>query len=357
MKEKGRTQAVNYAGIDDFRILAAVMVIAIHTAPFSGVSQSLDFLLTYCVGRVAVPFFLMTTGFFVLGSWKKSVYADNSKVIRFIKKTLFLYAVSVVLYLPVNFYSGELPRSAGGFISMLFFDGTFYHLWYFPAVILGCLAVIVLLRYFSERTVLVITVLLYLAGTGGDSYFGLASRIPALKAVYEAMFTVSSYTRNGIFYAPVFLFMGMLIRGRMRQRGEDADGGVGRMTGDIVCLAVSLVLMLGEGYLTFSMNLQRHNSMYLFLIPVMYFLFRLLLCVPGNAPVWTRNVSMIVYVIHPAVLIVLRGVAGVAGLTPLLVENALVQFISVAILSFALAALLERMYFRLRRRKEAHENG
>ena len=134
MKEKGRTQAVNYAGIDDFRILAAVMVIAIHTAPFSGVSQSLDFLLTYCVGRVAVPFFLMTTGFFVLGSWKKSVYADNSKVIRFIKKTLFLYAVSVVLYLPVNFYSGELPRSAGGFISMLFFDGTFYHLWYFPAV-------------------------------------------------------------------------------------------------------------------------------------------------------------------------------------------------------------------------------
>ena len=69
MKEKGRTQAVNYAGIDDFRILAAVMVIAIHTAPFSGVSQSLDFLLTYCVGRVAVPFFLMTTGFFVLGSW------------------------------------------------------------------------------------------------------------------------------------------------------------------------------------------------------------------------------------------------------------------------------------------------
>ena len=129
------------------------------------------------------------------------------------------------------------------------------------------------------------------------------------------------------------------------------------MTGNIVCLAVSLVLMLGEGYLTFSMNLQRHNSMYLFLIPVMYFLFRLLLCVPGNAPVWTRNVSMIVYVIHPAVLIVLRGVAGVAGLTPLLVENALVQFISVAILSFALAALLERMYFRLRRRKEAHENG
>ena len=240
---------------------------------------------------------------------------------------------------------------------MLIFDGTFYHLWYFPAVILGCLVVIVLLRYFSERIVLGITILLYLVGVGGDSYFGLISRIPALKAVYELLFTVSSYTRNGIFYVPVFLFMGMMIREKMSMREEDAAGQTRSIKGDIAGLSVSLALMLVEGYLTFSMDLQRHNSMYLFLIPVMYFLFRLLLCIPGNAPAWTRNVSMIVYVIHPAVLIVLRGIAGLAGLTPLLVENALVQFISVAILSFAFAALLDRMYSRLCRRKEAHENG
>lgn len=357
MKERGRTQAANYAGIDDFRILAAVMVTAIHTAPFSGVSESLDTLLTYCVGRVAVPFFLMTTGFFVLGSWKKSGYADNGKVIRFIKKTLFLYAVSMVLYLPVNFYSGELPRSAGEFIRMIIFDGTFYHLWYFPAVILGCLVIMALLRYFSDRAVLVITVLLYLIGTGGDSYFGLVSRIPVLKAVYEAIFTVSSYTRNGIFYAPVFLFMGMMIREKMENSKEHTAGGRRWKSGDIAGLVVSLALMLGESYLTFRMDLQRHNSMYLFLIPAMYFLFRLLLIVPGKAPAWTRNISMIVYVIHPAVLIVLRGFAGAAGMTSLLVENALVQFISVALLSFVLAALLDRMYTRLCRRKEAHENG
>lgn len=59
-----------YAGIDFFRIFAAVLVIAIHTAPFSVISGDLDFLLTYCLGRIAVPFFLMTTGYFVLGPWK-----------------------------------------------------------------------------------------------------------------------------------------------------------------------------------------------------------------------------------------------------------------------------------------------
>ena len=115
--------------------------------------------------------------------------------------------------------------------------------------------------------------------------------------------------------------------------------------------------MLIEGYLTFSQDLQRHNSMYLFLPLVMYFLFRLLLYVPGRAPGWTRDVSMIVYIIHPGVLIVLRGIAGAAGLDWLLAKNAFVQFISVSAVSFAAAVFIDQIYFRLRIRKEKNENA
>lgn len=374
MSGRGHAQTVNYAGVDYFRIAAAVMVIAIHTAPFSGISKDFDFLLTYCAGRVAVPFFFMTTGYFVLGSWRKNGNNAGSKVIRFIKKTLFLYAVSIVLYLPINFYSGGLPGSAGEFIRMLIFDGTFYHLWYFPAVIIGCFAVMMLLKKFPARTVLVITILLYLIGAGGDSYYGIAARIPALEHMYDVIFTVSSYTRNGIFYAPIFLLMGRMLRERKAsiEKIENTagtarpDSRTGRKnstvrdisTGwNIAGLCISLILMLIEGYLTFSLDLQRHNSMYLFLPPVMYFLFRLLLSVPGYAPGWTRDVSMIVYIIHPGVLIALRGIAGAAGLDWLLAENALVQFISVSVASFAAAVLIDLAYARIRIRKEAHENA
>lgn len=374
MSGRGHAQTVNYAGVDYFRIVAAVMVIAIHTAPFSGISKDFDFLLTYCAGRVAVPFFFMTTGYFVLGSWRKNGNNAGSKVIRFIKKTLFLYAVSIVLYLPINFYSGELPGSAGEFIRMLIFDGTFYHLWYFPAVIIGCFAVMMLLKKFPARTVLVITILLYLIGAGGDSYYGIAARIPALEHMYDVIFTVSSYTRNGIFYAPIFLLMGRMLRERKAsiEKIENTagtarpDSRTGRKnstvrdisTGwNIAGLCISLILMLIEGYLTFSLDLQRHNSMYLFLPPVMYFLFRLLLSVPGYAPGRTRDVSMIVYIIHPGVLIALRGIAGAAGLDWLLAENALVQFISVSVASFAAAVLIDLAYARIRIRKEAHENA
>ena len=374
MSGRGHAQTVNYAGGDYFRIVAAVMVIGIHTAPFSGISKAFDFLLTYCAGRVAVPFFFMTTGYFVLGSWRKNGNDAGSKVIRFIKKTLFLYAVSIVLYLPINFYSGGLPGSAGEFIRMLIFDGTFYHLWYFPAVIIGCFAVMMLLKKFPARTVFGITILLYLIGAGGDSYYGIAARIPALEHMYDVIFTVSSYTRNGIFYAPIFLLMGQMLRERKAsiEKTENTagtartDSRTGRKnstvrdisTGwNIAGLCISLTLMLIEGYLTFSLDLQRHNSMYLFLPPVMYFLFRLLLSVPGYAPGWTRDVSMIVYIIHPGVLIMLRGIAGAAGLDWLLAENALVQFITVSVASFAAAVLIDLVYTRIRIRKEAHENA
>lgn len=374
MSGRGHAQTVNYAGVDYFRIVAAVMVIGIHTAPFSGISKAFDFLLTYCAGRVAVPFFFMTTGYFVLGSWRKNGNDAGSKVIRFIKKTLFLYAVSIVLYLPINFYSGGLPGSAGEFIRMLIFDGTFYHLWYFPAVIIGCFAVMMLLKKFPARTVFGITILLYLIGAGGDSCYGIAARIPALEHMYDVIFAVSSYTRNGIFYAPIFLLMGRLLRERKAsiEKTENTagtartDSRTGRKnstvrdisTGwNIAGLCITLTLMLIEGYLTFSLDLQRHNSMYLFLPPVMYFLFRLLLSVPGYAPRWTRDVSMIVYIIHPGVLIMLRGIAGAAGLDWLLAENALVQFITVSVASFAAAVLIDLVYTRIRIRKEAHENA
>ena len=98
------------AGIDGFRIAAAVMVIAIHTAPLSGISEDLDFVITYCIFRTAVPFFFMTTGYFVLAPWVRGGEKERRKVRRFLKSTALLYLVSTVLYVPAAVYSGGAPE-------------------------------------------------------------------------------------------------------------------------------------------------------------------------------------------------------------------------------------------------------
>ena len=56
----------NYGGLDRFRILAAILVIAIHTSPLESYSADADFFLTRILARAAVPFFFMVTGQFVL---------------------------------------------------------------------------------------------------------------------------------------------------------------------------------------------------------------------------------------------------------------------------------------------------
>ena len=63
-------QKKNYGAIDNFRFLAALLIVAIHTSPLASFSGTADFLVTYCFGRIAVPFFFMVTGFFVLAPYQ-----------------------------------------------------------------------------------------------------------------------------------------------------------------------------------------------------------------------------------------------------------------------------------------------
>lgn len=105
-KEKG--------GMDYVRMAAACMVVAIHTYPFISINETLEFIMTHILCRTAVPYFFMVTGYFVL---PKAV--ENEGYFKeYLKKTGWIYAVSTLLYLPVNLYSGKL-NSETSFLEVL----------------------------------------------------------------------------------------------------------------------------------------------------------------------------------------------------------------------------------------------
>lgn len=322
------------AGIDYFRIAAAFLVIAIHTAPFSIWNKNVDFLLTYCFGGVAVPFFFMTTGYFVLAPYVRSGFRKKRSFYRFMVKNTAVYLAVTALYMPLTIYSGNMPKDIFGWGKALAFDGTFYHLWYFPAVLVGCILLVRLSGVGCAWMAMLCVTAAYVIGLFGDSYYGAVEGVDWLKAVYAGIFRVSSYTRNGIFFAPLFLMLGMGIA-FMRELYPKR-----------VCvwgLAASAVLLAGEGFLTYSLKWQRHNSMYVCLAPVMFFLFQLLLRFQGKAPAFTRKGSLVLYVIHPAVIVVLRGIAERLGLTKLLVANTFVQYVSVCAVSLLAAFLFVKL--------------
>ena len=91
-----------YTGIDEFRLAAALLVITIHTSPLASCSETGDFFLTRVIARVAVPFFLMASGFFLISQYAR----DAGRLWAFLKKTAVLYGISIAVYLPLNLYNG-----------------------------------------------------------------------------------------------------------------------------------------------------------------------------------------------------------------------------------------------------------
>ncbi len=311
----------NGPALDLFRLTAALLVIAIHTSPLAQWWEPADFWLTRVLARVAVPFFLMVSGYFLaLGGWRRQ------KLKRFWAKTALLYLASVLLYLPLNLYAGLPPLGEG--IKRLLFEGTFYHLWYLPAALLGSLIACGLNRL-GLRFALPIAAVLYLVGLGGDSYYGVAAAIPPLRAVYDGMLSLIGYTRGGLFMAPLFFLLGAAAtRWNPGERASAAG------------FLLSLLAMSGEGLLLHRLGVQRHDSMYLFLPACMAFLFSFLLCRNTGEDKTARTVSMLVYLLHPWIIVLVRGGAKVIGLEQMLIENQGVHFLAVSVLSFGVAGFL-----------------
>ena len=195
-------QKQRFGGLDRFKFIAAFLVVAIHTSPLSSFSANADFLLTRVLARTAVPFFLMVTGYFLLPQYLFEKSMDRRPLLRFLKKTVLLYGIAILLYLPVNIYAGHFQGSGiGELIRKVLFDGTFYHLWYLPAVLLGVPLVCWAGSRLPFRILGGSCLLLYLIGLFGDSYYGFIANSP-IASFYDVLFHVFSYTRNGLFYRP-----------------------------------------------------------------------------------------------------------------------------------------------------------
>ncbi len=328
-----------YAGIDCFRVVAAFMVIAIHTSPFLSWNETLDFLITFDICRLAVPFFLTCTGFFVLGPFYES--KKSASLWRSLRKLLILYGLATILYLPVNLYAGNLPTSLGELLRMIFFDGTFYQLWYLPTTIVGLVLTGFLLRCCSLRTTGILVGVLYVIGLFGDSYYGLTAYIPGLQSLYDLSFQISSYTRNGILFAPAFLWLGAWIH----------QGHQSKALG--ISFVFSLLLLLVEGYLTWRFDLQRHNSFYILLPLCTFYLFQLLLSIPGKARPALRWFSMNLYVIHPFCIAVLLLIFNTIGLGNFLETHSFIHYLLVCALSIVGAYTLHFIELLWHRRFKA----
>ncbi len=315
--------------IDIIRLIATYLVVAIHISPFEKINPAFDLFFTRILGRLAVPLFFMITGYYILSKSLKEIQTLK----EYTKKILIIYFISILIYLPINFYTGSWQSmNIIDFLKEILIDGTFYHLWYFPALILALWLVYFLVKKLGNKKTLAIVIILYLIGLFGDSYYGFLNSSPLLTKIYDILFLISTYTRNGLFYAPIFLYLGYEIK-KANKEGSNHD------------LVISLCLFLGmtlEGFLLHFEDMPRHDSMYLLLVPLMYFLFRYLITHNNTSYREIRKIATFIYIFHPLMIIMIRFIAGIFKLEIILVDNNLILYLVVCLATTILAIIIEK---------------
>ena len=117
------------------------------------------------------------------------------------------------------------------------------------------------------------------------------------------------------------------------------------LTMNILSICIMLVVY-GRMIEIYKNGFQRHDSMYVFLLPCMVFLFHFVLHFRGKQVQGLRIASLLIYLVHPMMIVVVRAAAKLTHLQSILVDNSLVHFAAVCLasllFSFAAAMFWER---------------
>lgn len=191
--------------IDVLKFVLALFVIVRHCGQvFFEPNETFYLVFTDVISPIAVPLFFMLSGYLFF-SKEATVKRLGRQVLRIAK----LYLVWTVIYTPFILKS-LLHRTLSiyEFIKNFFFSGSYYHLWFLPALIVALVFVYFLRYYLGSRVSFGICLLLFIIGLFGDTYTFLLNDI-AKEYLHRYIYYFLT-TRNGIFFGSVYVAAGGL---------------------------------------------------------------------------------------------------------------------------------------------------
>jgi len=201
-----------YPAVDIMKFICALLVIIVHTNPLQPHYPLSNFILINVFGRISVPFFFISAGYLFAQSSKEK----GSKYFRgYIKALIRLYLIWFIIYLPFGLFRIQemvpgninLWLGIGIFIEALLLHGSYFHLWYLIALIIGLIILHLFQKRFAIKYLIIIGVFLFIFGLS-ETYIDFFRQIPYVGKASEFYFRWFYTTRNGIFFGLVFLAIG-----------------------------------------------------------------------------------------------------------------------------------------------------
>ncbi len=202
----------SYHSIDLAKLFFSIVVIVFHTYPFYETHPDIGFISSNVIGRMAIPFFFVASGYFLYIGYSK----DENYLKKYLKRMFQLYILWSIICLPAGIHLASsyitISHPAMWIAILLigiFYSGTYFHLWYMVALIFSSFICIQWIKRFSLKSLLIFSsFLLCFAFT--EAYYHLFEGtvfFPILKSYFELFFTA----RNGLFYGLFFVALGIFI--------------------------------------------------------------------------------------------------------------------------------------------------
>lgn len=171
--------------IDIFRYICAVMVVAIHNCPFAEINGTLAFICTEIIPRIAVPYFFAIAGYYYIPKLK----TQKKVFLSYTKKLLAVYGFWSCIYYAVNYFTwGYMHIKGFAFdcVYSFFISGSYYHFWFFPALLIAVCITTVVFKLGMQKFLIPSSILLYILGCLGCSYYKLGSQIPIIGEIFQS---------------------------------------------------------------------------------------------------------------------------------------------------------------------------
>lgn len=285
--------------IDIFRLVCAVMVVAIHTKPLFDVNYAAGFLVSETFTRMAVPFFFCVSGFYYIKgmmSGKNGIRKD----LNTLRSLIVVYCIWSVLYYILYLKQKmvyEIPTDIfiTNIIRGFFLVGSYYHLWFFPALIFCILLAMFFNRIGMLKFLAYGSILLYIPGLLGCSYYGLGNEIP----IFRDFINYEWFTeiRQAIFTGIPFFMLGYFL--------NVFKGKYDKITNRklFAALAIAAMLFLAEIFFVVRAELQSNVIITVLLYPLLAIVMMILLNNPlpekVEAARYARGIANFTYFSHP----------------------------------------------------------
>lgn len=275
------SQRINYNGIDVIKFICSFLVFFIHipllnpsvSGELTVFEKYINFGLQQYICRLAVPFFFVSSGFFLFS--KMSVEnLDGERIKNYCFKILRLL----------------------GTWSVLLFIGGKYHLWYLGATVVAVIFISLCFKFhINQKCLLLLVSVLYILGLFGDSYFGLIEPITTgslTKYLYVAWGVFFERSRNGLFMGSIFILIGVYFS----QNKFNI-----KLRNSVIGFISSMILLFVEVFTLKYYDIPSDYNMYVFLVPAVFFLFSIAYTIQlkeSDIYVRLRKIGVLVYFLH-----------------------------------------------------------